>query len=62
MQTELQQAACAGKAPLSADVAKRIAGQRRGKGRKAYRCQFCRSWHLGSDQGSRRLEDRGKHR
>lgn len=49
-----QQASCAGKAPFPSFAAAHeiLRARRRGRtdirGRFAYRCPFCRQWHLGS--------------
>ena len=38
-------ASCTGKQPLSFDTAKKLS--KRFKGGMAYKCKFCRAWHVG---------------
>jgi hypothetical protein len=49
---------CAGKKQLSAPIAKSIALRHRKKGRKsdAYKCKFCRHWHVGNENPIRGTE------
>lgn len=46
-----RRAQCDGKEKLAADIAKSIALKHRKRGRQstAYKCRYCKSWHVGTD-------------
>lgn len=47
-EAEFRKHMCEGKAPLTAQIAKKVI-QRPSKGtRTAYKCPFCKSWHVGN--------------